>query len=229
MAKDHLKRLAAPKTWQIKRKTSKFVTKPAPGPHSIGLAMPLNTIMKELLGYAQTTREVKKIINTGCVKVDGRPRKDFRYPVGVFDTLEFTSTGEHFRALIDKKGRLTMIKSGKSESSAKPCKITGKTMVRGKMQLNLYDGKNILVDKGTFNVGDTIMISLPDQKISKHLKLEKKSTIFLIGGKHMGETGIVGDIIQNKIIYKDNSGNLVETSKKYAFVIGDSKPLIALE
>ena len=33
---------------------------------------------------------------------------------------------------------------------------------------------------------------------------------------------------ENKIIYKDSGGNLVETLKKYAFVVGDSKPLITL-
>lgn len=228
MGKDHLARLAAPKTWHIDRKRNVFITKSAPGPHGLQSGMPINVILKEILKYAVTTREVKKILNTNEVKVDGIARKDFRFPVGVFDTLEFPSISEQFRIILNKSGRLGLIKIKKEEVSVKPSKIVGKTMVRGKLQLNLYDGKNILVTSGNYNVGDSVLLSLPDQKITKHLKLDKKSSIFLVGGKHTGEIGHVEDVIQNKIIYKDSSGNLVETLKKYAFVVGDSKPLVTL-
>ena len=128
-----------------------------------------------------------------------------------------------------QEGKIDLIKINKEESLLKPCKIIGKTIVRGKLQLNLFDGKNILADKNLYKVGDTLLLSLPGQKISKHLKLDKKSAIFLTGGKHIGEIGNVEDIIKNKVIYKNNKGDLIETSKKYAFVIGDSKPLIKLE
>ena len=39
--KEHLKRVAAPRTWPITRKTSKWVAKPSPGPHSQEHGMPL--------------------------------------------------------------------------------------------------------------------------------------------------------------------------------------------
>ena len=228
MGKNHLKRLAAPKTWQIRRKGLKFITKPIPGPHNLELGMPLSLMMKEVLNYANTTREVKKILNSNEIKIDGKPRKDFRFPVGLFDTIEFVNTNECFRVILNRKGRIDLIKIKKEELLLKPCKIIGKTMVRGKLQLNLYDGKNIFVDDKAYKVGDTILLSLPEQKISKHIKLDKKSTIFLVGGKHIGEIGNVEDIIENKIIYKDQNSNLIETSKKYAFVVGDNKSLITL-
>ena len=228
MGKDHLKRLAAPKTWQIRRKGLKFITKPIPGPHNLELGMPLSLMMKEVLNYANTTREVKKILNSNEIKIDGKPRKDFRFPVGLFDTIEFVNTNECFRVILNRKGKIDLIKIKKEDIFLKPCKIIGKTIVRGKLQLNLYDGKNIFVDDKAYKVGDTILLSLPEQKISKHIKLDKKSTIFLVGGKHIGEIGNVEDIIENKIIYKDHNSNLIETSKKYAFVVGDNKPLITL-
>ena len=228
MGKDHLARLAAPKTWQIDRKGTVFITKPVSGPHGLQSGMPINVILKEMLKYAATTREVKKILNTNEVKVDGTARKDFRFPVGIFDTLEFPSINEQFRIILNKSGKLDLVKIKKEEASVKPSKIVGKTMAKGKLQLNLYDGKNILVSGGNYTVGDSVLLSLPDQKITKHLKLDKKSSIFLVGGKHTGEIGHVEDIIQNKIIYKDSSGNLVETLKKYAFVVGETKPLITL-
>ncbi|MBI2654671.1 30S ribosomal protein S4e [Candidatus Woesearchaeota archaeon] len=228
MGKDHLKRLAAPKTWNVRRKGIKFVTKPTPGSHSLDKSVAFSVLIKEVLSYAVTTREVKKLLQSNEIKVDGKARKNSKLPVGLFDTIEFTSTGEHFRVILNKKGKIDVIRIKKEESSLKPCKIVGKTIVNGKLQVNLYDGKNIFVDKNNYRVGDTIVLSLPEQEINKHLKLDKKSVIFLTGGKHMGEVGNVEDIIENKIIYKDSKGDLVETSKKYAFVIGDSKPLITL-
>lgn len=228
MGKHHITRLAAPKTWDIKRKGLTFIAKPAPGPHNLGNGISLSVLLKEILKYSNTTREVKKILNANEVKIDGKPRKDFRFPVGIFDTIEFSNVNEYFRVILDKKGKIGLIKIKKEEALLKPCKIIGKTIIRGKLQLNLYDGKNIMVENGVYKVGDTIILSLPEQKINKHLKLDKNSVIILTGGKHTGETGSIQDVIGNKIIYKGHEGNLVETSKKYAFVIGDSKPLITL-
>ncbi|MBS3114604.1 30S ribosomal protein S4e [Candidatus Woesearchaeota archaeon] len=228
MGKDHLKRLAAPKTWHVKRKELKFITKSIPGPHSLDIGLPLSTFLKEILNYASTTRDVKKILNTNEIKIDGKTRKNFRFPIGIFDTMEFTNTKEFFRVILNKKGKLDLIKIKKEEALLKPCKIIGKTMVRGKLQLNLFDGKNIIADDHIYKVGDTLLLLLPQEKINKHLKLDKNSTIFLAGGKHIGEIGNVEDIVEDKVIYKDSRGDLIETSKKYAFVIGDNKPSITL-
>lgn len=225
---DHLKRLAAPRTWQIGRKKFTYVTKPVPGPHDKETGISLGTILKEMLGCASTNREAKKILNAGEVKVDGKTRKDSRFPVGVFDTIGFSRTSENYRAIVSKKGVLDLVKIGKEEASVKPCKIIGKTMVNGKLQLNLFDGNNISAGTGSYKVGDTLLLSVPDKKIEKHLKLDKKAAIFLIGGKHIGETGNVEDISEDKIIYKNQEGDLIETSRKYAFVIGDAKPSITL-
>jgi len=229
MGKNHVKRLAAPKTWHTKRKGLQFITKPTPGPHGTDSGMSINTLLKEVLNYSSTTRESKKILNAGVVKIDGKSRKDSKFPIGIFDTVEFTGINEHFRIILNKKGKISLVKIAKEESLIKPCKIIGKTMVNGKLQLNLFDGKNLLSDKNNYKVGDSLVLSLPDQKISKHLKLDKKSTIFLTGGKHIGETGNVEDIVLNKVIYKNSKGDLIETSKKYAFVVGESKPVIKLE
>jgi small subunit ribosomal protein S4e len=229
MAKNHMKRIAAPNTWDVEKKTTTFITKQSPGPHSNGLSYPMDVLIRDVLKYAKNVSEVKKLLNQNEVKVDGIRRKDYRIPIGIFDTIEFTNSGEAFRITLDRHGKLILAKISRPEASTKPCKITGKTMVRGKIQLNLYDGKNILVESGSYNTGDTVMLSLPNQKISKHIKLDKKSSVFLIGGKHIGESGSVEDVSGNKIIYKDSDGNLVETSKKYAFVVGDSKPLITLK
>ena len=228
MGKHHLKRLAAPKTWQISRKGIKFITRPVPGPHNLETAVPISILLKEIMKHANTTGDAKKILKLNEIKIYGKARKDFRFPVGIFDTIEFTSLNKYFRLILNKKGTLDLIRINKEEALLKPCKIIRKTMVRGKLQLNLYDGKNVYVNSNTYKVGDTVLLSLPEHKISKHLKLDKKSTIFLIGGRHTGEIGNVEDIIEDRIIYKNQKGNLIETSKSYAFVVGGNEPVISL-
>lgn len=229
MGKDHIKRLAAPNTWHVKRKGLKFITKPVPGPHRLETGIPLSTLLKEIFRFANTTRDVKKILNSSSIKIDCKVRKDFRFPVGIFDTIEFAGINEHFRVILNKKGKLDVIKIKKEEVMLKPCKIIGKTIVKGKLQLNLFDGKNIYANDNSCQVGDTVFLELlPKQKISKHLKLGKKSAIFLTGGKHIGEIGNIEDVVKDKVIYKDSKGDLIETSKKHAFVVGDTKPSITL-
>src|SRR3989338_3925974 len=172
-----LKRLNMPKTWHIKRKGIKFITRPNPG-RRFDLAMPINLIIKDLLKYAKTNKEVRAILQTRNVLVDGKRKKEVKLPVGLFDAIDIEN--DYFRVIINKKGKIEVIKTSKDDAAIKPCKIIGKTKVKGKTQLNLYDGKNILVEKDTYKVGDTLIISLPKQDIKKHIKFEKNALVYLI-------------------------------------------------
>lgn len=223
-----MKRFYAPKQWQIKRKGIKFVSRPNPGPHSFRLSMPLNLVIRDLLEYAKNTGEVRRILQNKNVIIDGIRRKDHKFPVGFMDTIVFKETNDYFRVVLNKKGKIALIKIEKNEANLKLCKIIGKSNVKGKTQLNLYDGRNILLDKNNYKVGDSLLINLPKQEIKQHLKSEKGVFIYLIGGKHIGETGIVEDVVADKIKYKKDS-NVYETLKAYAFVIGKEKQLIKIE
>ena len=63
MVKQHLKRINAPKEWPLGRKQTTFVPRPLPGAHNMHSGMPLSMVLKDLLKYANTTREVKRILN----------------------------------------------------------------------------------------------------------------------------------------------------------------------
>src|SRR3989338_7765822 len=101
---EHLKSYFAPKSWRVKRKYVKFISKPNPGPHKIEISMPLNVIIRDILGYAKNLREVKFILENNDVKVDGIRRRDPKFPVGLFDVLSFNGIGEYFRIILDSKG-----------------------------------------------------------------------------------------------------------------------------
>jgi len=228
---DHLKRFFAPKTWMVKRKGIKFVSKPSAGPHKREMALPMNVILRDIMGFAKTTREVKYLLNNKNIIVDGKRRKDYRFPVGLFDVIALQDINESFRMILNTKGKLNIVKIAKNESSIKPCKISGKKIVKGKTQLNLYDGKNLLVDKDNYKVGDVLVVDFSSGKyiIKDHLKLDKKTHVLLTGGKHMGHQGEIQDISGKRIVYKTKEGNVEETLKEYAFAVGKDKSIISLK
>jgi small subunit ribosomal protein S4e len=190
----HLKRFSIPRSWPMSRKGKRFAISPSPGPHAKADCIPLRVILRDILGYADSAREAGSILNQGKVLVDKRPRRDPGFPVGLMDVIEIPDTRDFYRVVAGARG-LELEKIGKDEATLKACKITGKTTLRGGIQqLNLHDGRSILVKKDTYRVGDSITISLPDQKILKHHRLEKGSHGFITAGKNMGIWGRLSDI-----------------------------------
>ena len=228
MVKRHLKRLAIPNTWDVKKKGITFITRPKPGAHPFGLGMPLNIVMRDLLNYAHNTREVKKIIYNKDVLIDGKVRKDHRFITGFMDIISMPKIKENYRLSLNKKGKLILLKIDDAEAKTKVCKITGKSNIKGKLQLNLFDAKNILVKKDVYKVGDSIAIELPSFKIKNHFKMDKGASVFIIGGKKIGIVGTIEDILGRKVICKHKEG-MFEVPFKYVFVIGKDKPSIKIE
>jgi len=226
--KKHISRLAAPKNWPIKRKERKWIARPNPGAHPLEFGMPIVVGLKEMLKYAKTTREVKKILNDKKALVDGRVIKDKRFPIGVMDILSFPSIDNYYRLIINKLGKFSVVKIDKKQANLKVCKIKGKTSVKkGLTQINLHDNKNILVKDGSsYKVGDSLILDLEkyngkgkkEDSIKKHLSFKKDALIYIYKGKYSGLNGIVGLIEGNKVIVKTGN-NKFETLKKYIFVI----------
>ena len=233
-SRKHLKRFKAPKHWPIHPKENKWTTKPNAGPHAIEGSLPLLLIVRDILGVADNAREAKRIINTGEILVDGRARKDYKFPVGFMDVIEIPKSEKVYRVLPDEKGRLILYPIAAENKDFKLCKITDKTTIRGgKTQLNLHDGRNQLVDK-EYKVGDVVILKVPEQEITDRIVFEKGTIGLITGGKHTGEIGRI-----NKInITKSSMSNTVEmetedkktflTLKDYVFVIGKEEPAIAL-
>jgi small subunit ribosomal protein S4e len=94
MATSHLKRLNAPRTWKIKRRGLKFVTRAKPGPHTMDKSMPLNILMRDMLGHVKTNRDVKTVVKAKDIQVNGKAVSEIRYPVGLFDVLQIPKLGE---------------------------------------------------------------------------------------------------------------------------------------
>jgi small subunit ribosomal protein S4e len=238
--KKHLKRLPAPKHWPIKRKHGKFTTRPIPGPHAKEECLTLTIVLREVLNIAENMREVKAILSTGDVSVDGRPRKDPRFPVGLMDVIEFKSSGERYRLLPKRQGGLRLVNIDENESKFKLGRIQKKMMAPGgKCQLTLHDGRNILLPEGAkpadYNTLDTLMISVPSQEITDSMKLESGAYAVVTQGRNVGMEGKVVAIEKrigthaSTVTVQNPDGERFQTALEYVFVIGKDKPKINLE
>ena len=150
---------------------------------------------------------------------------------GIFDVVEISGTGEFFRVVSGEK-TLKLIRIPDKEKNLKLCRIDNKTMVKGgKIQLNLNDGKNILVDGGDFKTGDSLLIELSNVKIKKHLKRDKGSTVMIIKGQNRGKIGKIKEIEKvygpnpNKVTVEIDN-RTVSIPEKFVFVIGEKGPEI---
>ncbi|RMF05960.1 30S ribosomal protein S4e [Candidatus Woesearchaeota archaeon] len=228
MVKRHLKQLAAPKSWPLKRKGSKFVTMPEPGAHKLEEGVPLALMLTNMINVAENTAEAKKIIYKSEVLVDQVRRKSPKFMVGFMDTVEFPQIKKAYRILFNSKGTLVAHEIDVKEAKIKPVRVENKRIVKGnKIQLNLSSGRNILVEKDEFNVGDTLVLELPEQKIKSHIKLEPGSLALLVSSKHMGLLVEVAEVQGDKVIVKKDDKTF-ETAKETVFVVGKKKPEITI-
>jgi len=229
--KKHMKRITAPRSWAIPRKVSHWVMRPRAGPHAKDVAMPLAMVLKDMLKVCDNTREAMLIIGGRQVTIDGRTVTDQKFPVGLMDVLTFVKTKESYRMLIDSKGRLHLVPIEDKEKGWKLARIDGKTVVRGgKVQLNLHDGRSILLPKDQYSTGDVLKIELPSQRIMKAFKLDKGSLALLTGGSHPGSLQTIEEYRlrrgsgSNTVIFKEG----FSTIKDNVFVVGEKTPEIKL-
>ncbi len=226
----HLKRLAGPRKWPIPRKTSVWVIRPAPGPHPIEKGIPLLIGIRDFLKLANTAAEARRIIGNGNVQVDGKISRQYKRSLGLMDVVSIPEVKQYYRVLLDTKGKLRFIKISKDEAKWKLVRIENKTTVKGGIiQLNLHDGRNILLPKNKYKSGDVLKISLPEQNILDHYTLEPGNIVMLIGGKHIGEFATITKYED----IKSPKPNLVyfegfSTIKTHVFIAGHDKPEITI-
>jgi small subunit ribosomal protein S4e len=219
-----IKRIAAPKWWPIEKKTKKFVIKPR-GPYLKDLSLPLLVLIRDVLKIAENEREASKIIKKGEILIDGRKRKDPKFGVGLFNTIEIPSMKKAYRA-VPKKG-LIFIEIPEKEAKLKICKIINKKSLKGKKnQINLNDGRNILTNEN-YSTQDSLLIEVPEQKIIDHIKFAENSTCVIFKGKNAGKIGKIKTIEKDRVLIGDEK--TIEVPKNFVIMVGREGPLIKLE
>ena len=224
----HQKRIAAPISWPITRKTDHWVVGVNPGAHSTQTGIPLLVVVRDILKIANNAREAKRIINEKNICIDGVVRTDYKHMVGLFDIISLPSTNEYYRVLFNSKNQFKLFKE--DADAGKLCRINNKTIVRkGAVQLNLHDGTNVLASND-YKTFDTVILDTKDRKIIKHIGYKTGNLAMIVGGEHSGEVGKIKQI--RKV--RGSGTNMVaisnerefETIEEYVYVIGETTPHI---
>tara|TARA_Y100000310_G_scaffold342215_1_gene444352 strand:- start:4351 stop:5034 length:684 start_codon:yes stop_codon:yes gene_type:complete len=223
MVKNHLSRLTAPVSWPTNRKGVKFIKRPNPGAHTLREGLSLSLALTGLLKYVRTAKEVKKVLHEGSILVNGKTQRNSGYTVGVMDIISAPELKESFRVVYTTKGKFALVALDEKGAEERAVRIANKTLLKkGVVQLNFSDGSNLKVEKDTYKVGDSLVLSTKDGKVLKHLPLKEGVKIFMTGGSQIGKLVTLQKIEGDKIIIKDGKESF-ETVLRYAFAVGDLK------
>jgi small subunit ribosomal protein S4e len=227
----HLKRLAAPKFWPIPKKKYTWTFSPSPGPHKKEECIPLAIIVRDILKLAETGKEAKRIIKSREIIVDGKVRTDHRFPVGLLDSISIPKTNKHYRVVPYKNG-FKLIEIDENDARKKILKILGKRNVKGgKIQLNMNDGKNIIVEDNKYKTHSSLLVELPNLKILDYIEMVVGNLVLITSGQNSGKIGKIVKVLEGKFNVKPKivceiENKKVEVLKEHVIVIGREEPLI---
>ena len=224
----HQKRLAVPNSWPVERKTNTFTVKAGAGPHGEA-GVPLVVLLRDVLGYVDSTKEARYALNNDSVLVNGDAISDEQRPIGIFDILAFPERGESFRVFPDEGGRLALTAVDEDAAGSRLGKITNKSVVPGgAAQLTLHDGTNVRVDTDTpYDVKDSIVIDNESKEVVAHFEYEEGALVTAVAGQHAGRIGEVEEIDvtlgsgSNTVTVGDD-GDGYETVEEYLVVIDEN-------
>jgi small subunit ribosomal protein S4e len=228
-----LKRRAAPRSWTVPRKGTKWILRPRPGPHPQDRSIPLLLVLRDLQRVVVSAREAELLVRSGAVRIDAKVAHDLARGVGLMDTVSLAAPlDRHYRLLTDRRGKLVLASIPSTEASVKIGRVRAKHAAKGgKVEVTLHDGRNFLVAASTpYRVGDSLKIELPGQKVLEHLALKPGVLAYLAGGSHVGELARV----ERVEVRNSPQPNLVHfkegfsTIKEYVFVVGEQAPEITV-
>jgi small subunit ribosomal protein S4e len=203
--------------------------------------VPLLIVLRDVLGYVDSTKEARFALGQDSVLVNGRAVSDERRPIGMFDILTFRERGEHYRVFPDEGGRLSLTSIGADAAGSKLGKIEGKRQVPGgNTQLTLHDGQTLLVDDATaYGTNDSIVVSTArsdsddgsprTDEIVAHFPYEEGALVTAVRGAHAGRIGTIDEIevtpgsSANNVRIEDVHGEAdFETVEAYVVVIDEN-------
>jgi small subunit ribosomal protein S4e len=232
-----MKRVAAPKRWFLGKLNGLYATRPSPGPHKLRECIPLNVLLQQRLKYALSRDEARKIVKDkeGLIKVDGKIRRDPRFPLGIMDVVTIEKTNEHFRILLDVKGRFQPHRVKAEEAQFKLCKVVKKFIGKSKIPyITTHDGRTLRFPNPDIQKNDSVKLNLSTGKIDAVVKFVNGATVMLTGGNNIGRIGVLQSIEHHPGSYemvnvKDANGKTFTTRLSNVLCLGDgTNPAISL-
>jgi len=222
-----LKRLNAPRFWRIPRVKKKFVLAVGPGSHPMKRSYPLGVVLRDILKFARNLKEVKFILNSRLIELNGRVITNPNFPVGLSDIIYVKKEEKYFIVLPTPNG-FEFREISKDSASQKLEKVVNKTKIKnGKIQITFHDGENKIVDDESIKINDTIILNTNTKEIKKRLEYKEGAYVIITSGERAGEIGkidkieIVHSSMPNTVTI-DIKGNKIKSVPKNLFVIEKS-------
>ena len=190
----HLKRNEMPKSWPLAKKGTKYIVRPL---HNLQKSIPLLIILRDILKIVQNKKEVKKLLHLKKIKVNCKIVNEEKFSLMLFDIISLDN--KDFRLILKNK-KFSLQEINEKETKEKIVKVIGKKILKGKkLQVNLNDGRNFLYNE-KLATGDSVIIDLKENKISKILPFKEGSKVIFISGKYIGEEGKIEKIEKNIMV-----------------------------
>jgi len=230
----HLKRIAAPKHWLLDKLSGVWAPRPSPGPHKIRECLPIIIMLRNRLRYALTAREVKMIVLSRHIRVDGKVRTDTKFPCGFQDVVTINKTCEHFRLIYDVKGRFQLHRIPADDATWKLLKIKKKGLgARAIPYIVTHDGRTIPYPDPEIKIGDTIKYDFMKGKILGIAHFQQNAICMITGGHNIGRVGAIKKVERHPgsfdiVHVRDNHDNDFSTRRENIFIIGQGKSWVTL-
>jgi small subunit ribosomal protein S4e len=232
---NHISRLAAPSTWKVMRKSLKWIAKTSPGSRRFHESVPLVVLLRDVEGMIENKRELKFLLNSKSILINGKRYNDTNFPIGLFDVISFPNTKKHYRAVLNNKGKLIAKEISAKESNLLLLKISKKQMIRGgKLQMTLSNGWNVLGQKEG-SVSDSVLYDLSNDKIKEIISYKSGAKVYFTDGKRAGtiadfkDQKELGILKRDKLVILTIGKETVESSINNLMVIGDKKEAITVK
>jgi len=230
-----LKRLNAPKHWNLGKMGGIWAPKPSPGPHKQRECLPLCIILRDRLKYALTGKECLQICMERCVKVDGKVRTDPNFPAGFMDVVEMEKSGDRFRLLFDVKGRFSLVRIEAEEAKYKICKVVKVFVSNKKIPVAVtHDGRTLRYPDPDIKMNDSVKLDIETGKMTEIVKYELGCLVMVTGGHSAGRVGTLQHVEKHEgsfhiVTIQDATGNKFATRLQNVFVIGRAgEPMVTL-
>lgn len=229
-----LKRISAPRRWDIDRKGDRFAIKPRPGAYSIEDGYSLGVALRDVLNLVQNKREVRSVLSASEILVDGVARHDPAFAVGLFNVIEVPKEGVAFR-LIPSPDGLKARQVPKDQVNLKLCKVKSKSKITGgHIQYGFHDGRSLIDDGLAVSPGDSVVLKVPDQSVSSSIKLAKGSLGLVLSGERAGQVGKISDvkkatISRERTVTLSLPGGETELPARLVFAVGSDRPVIEVQ
>lgn len=162
---------------------------------------PLGLLLRDTLKIKNTTSQLRKLLKTKTVTVNGKPVKSVKYPVTVLDVISYAD--KHYRILINANEFTYEVITEPTLFS----KIIGvKRAKKGVLQVNAINGYNYYSTDSTVYSKTVICQNLITKAIS-YLTFTDCKKFVIIKGKYKGFSGLLSQtkVDANYIVINNNT------------------------